>query len=78
MRWVALLAAWRIAAPAAAYRTSEDSASDQARGITGRIAYEPLLVPFAVYRGTDDVGTGGPMGWLARAAPARLGWRRGR
>jgi len=55
VRGLAFALVWLVAAPAAAYRTSEDSAANQASGITGRIAYEPLPVPFAIYRGTDDV-----------------------
>ena len=41
--------------PASAYRTSEDSDWNRGNGIVGRVAFEPLPVPFAIYRGTTDV-----------------------
>ncbi|MCB9598429.1 MAG: matrixin family metalloprotease [Sandaracinaceae bacterium] len=42
-------------ATAAAYRTSEDSLFNQRAGIVGRIAFEPLPVPYAIFRASSDV-----------------------
>ncbi|MBX3270194.1 MAG: matrixin family metalloprotease [Sandaracinaceae bacterium] len=44
-----------LASPARAYRTSEDSLANQRAGITGRIAYEPLPVPYAIARPSSEV-----------------------
>lgn len=40
---------------ALAYRTSEDSLANQRAGITGRIAFAPLPVPYGIFRASTDV-----------------------
>ncbi|MEZ4338314.1 MAG: hypothetical protein R3B82_16965 [Sandaracinaceae bacterium] len=54
-RLLALALVLLAPANALAYRTSEDSLYNQRSGITGRIAFAPLPVPYAIYHGSVDV-----------------------
>lgn len=54
-RLVAIALVLLAPSSALAYRTSEDSLYNQRSGITGRIAFAPLPVPYAIYHGSVDV-----------------------